>query len=79
MGTIRYFKGTQSSFEKIKSMKKFYKVTDIYLDEDGGIYYCVEEAPLNDTKISKIETEFDNNKKILYNINIKENYIKSEE
>ena len=79
MGAIRYFKGTQSSFEKIKSMKKFYKVTDIYLDEDGGIYYCVEEDPLNGTKISKIETEFDNNKKILYNISVKENYIKSEE
>lgn len=68
MGAIKYFKGTQSSFEKIKGMKKFYKVTDIYLDEDGGIYYVVEDTPQNDKMIQKIEAEFDYNEKNLYNI-----------
>ena len=70
---VTYHKGTRDSFEEIKHLKKFWKVTDIYIDEDGGIYYCVEEAPLNDNKIQKFETEFDNNKKILYNISVKEN------
>lgn len=32
-------------------MKKFYKVTDIYIDEDGGIYYVVEDTPQNDKMI----------------------------
>lgn len=68
MGAIRCFKGTQSSFEKIKHMKKFYKVTDIYIDEDGGIYYVVEDTPQNDKMIQKIEAEFDYNEKNLYNI-----------
>lgn len=51
MGAIKYFRGTQSNFEKIKGTKKFYKVTDIYLDEDGGIYYVVEDTPQNDKMI----------------------------
>ena len=68
---VTYHKGTRERFEEIRHLKKFWKVTDIYIDEDGGIYYCVEEAPLNSAKVSQIETEFDNNKKILYNINVR--------
>ena len=34
----------------INQMKSIFG-NDIYIDEDGGIYYCVEEAPLNDNKI----------------------------
>lgn len=68
---VTYHKGTQKSFEEIRHLKKFWKVTDIYIDEDGGIYYCVEEDPLNGSKVQKIETEFDNNEKILYNINVR--------
>ena len=71
MGAIKYFRGTQSNFEKIKGTKKFYKVTDIYLDEDGGIYYVVEDTPQNDKMIQKIEAEFDYNEKNLYNIIVK--------
>ena len=48
---VTYHKGTQKSFEEIRHLKKFWKVTDIYIDEDGGIYYCVEEDPLNGAKV----------------------------
>ena len=65
---IKYYKGTQKSFEEIRHRQKFWKVTDIYIGEDGGLYYCVEDAPLDDVNVQKIETEVDNNKKILYNI-----------
>lgn len=68
---VTYHKGTKENFEKIKELKKFWKVTDIYIDEDGGIYYCIEDTSVNDKKVSKIETEFENNKKILYNINVR--------
>lgn len=68
---VTYHKGTRESFEEIRHLKKFWKVTDIYIDEDGGIYYCVEEDPLNAIKIPKNEMEFENNKKILYNINVR--------
>lgn len=68
---VTYHKGTKESFEEIMQMQKFWKVTDIYISEDGGIYYCVEELPQNAESVSKLETEFDNNKKILYNINVR--------
>lgn len=68
---VTYHKGSKESFEEIMQMQKFWKVTDIYIGEDGGIYYCVEEFPQNTESVSKIETEFDNNKKILYNINVR--------
>ena len=68
---VTYHKGTRESFEEIRHLKKFWKVTDIYIDEDGGIYYCVEEPLQNTEGVSQIETEFDNNKKILYNINVR--------
>lgn len=68
---VTYHKGTRESFEEIRHLKKFWKVTDIYIDEDGGIYYCVEEPLQNTEGVSQIETEFDNNEKILYNINVR--------
>jgi hypothetical protein len=48
---VTYHKGIQKSFEEIRHLKKFWRVTDIYIDEDGGIYYCVEEDPLNGSKV----------------------------
>lgn len=68
---VTYHKGTRESFEEIRHLKKFWKVTDIYIDEDGGIYYCVEEPLQNTEGVSQIETEFENDKKILYNINVR--------
>lgn len=68
---VTYHKGTKESFEEIVQVQKFWKVTDIYISEDGGIYYCVEEPLQNTEGVSQIETELDNNKKILYNINVR--------
>ena len=68
---VTYHKGTRESFEEIRHLKKYWKVTDIYIDEDGGIYYCVEEPLQNTEGVLQIETEFDNNEKILYNINVR--------
>ena len=68
---VTYHKGTKESFEELRQMQKFQKVTDIYIGEDGGIYYCVEEDPLNGSKVQKFEMELENNKKILYNINVR--------
>lgn len=62
---VKFHKGTKADFEKIKCQKKFYKVNDIYIDEFGDVYYCVEEIPEAGN-----EKKIDNNEKILYNINI---------
>ena len=65
MNVVRFHKGTEANFQKIKSQGKFYRVKDTYIDEFGDIYYCVEE-------ISEAgnEKKIDNKEKILYNINI---------
>ena len=43
MGSIKYYRGTQADFDRIIDKKNFAKVKEVYLCEDGGIYFVVED------------------------------------
>ena len=43
MGQIKYYKGTKKEFDRIIGKENFVKVKEIYICEDGGIYFVIED------------------------------------
>ena len=43
MASVKYYKGTQEEFDRIIGHENFAKVKEIYICEDGGIYFVVED------------------------------------
>ena len=43
MASVKYYKGTQAEFDRIIGKENFAKVKEVYICEDGGIYFVVED------------------------------------
>ena len=43
MAQIKYYKGTQKEFDRIIGHENFKRVEKIYICEDGGIYFVLED------------------------------------